>query len=148
LWKKFEGNNNRILFQEETREFGSFVLPDSHNFKAEKVNEIVTNTFNRWVREVINPQARAGNNISLDDFTRDGMKEYLYPVSFVVDEIEFQWSYGSRKTKGRGMSSHNELWLHADAWGLHERIATGDWTLSKTRKWLKLIYNRIHGSPN
>ena len=101
--------------------------------------------FNEWVRAVINPQARAGNNISLDDFTRDGMREYLYPLSFTINGINFRWSYGSRKTKGKGMSSHYELWLHADDWSFHEKIATGDWTLGKTRKGLKLIYNRICG---
>ena len=104
------------------------------------------NEFKAWIRNVINPQACHGNNISLDDYTKDGMNEYLYPLAFIVDGIQFRWSYGSRKTRGKGMSSHYELWLHADDWSFHEKIATGEWTLGKTRKGLRMIYDRMQNT--
>ena len=99
--------------------------------------------FNAWIREVINPQASYGNNISLDDFSKDGMTEYLYPLSFIVNDIEFSWSYGSHTTRGKGMSSHYVLWLYAKGYRFHEKIATGEWTLGKTRKGLRMIFDRF-----
>jgi hypothetical protein len=104
------------------------------------------NEFNSWIRNVINPQARHVNSISLDDYTRNGMTEYLYPKTFLVNGVEFRWSFGSRKTRGKGMSSHYELWLHANDWSFHEKIATGEWTLGKTRKGLRMIYDRLHST--
>jgi len=104
----------------------------------------VNNEFNKWVRSVINPQAHSnGNNISLDDFSRDGMREYLYPIIFVVEGVTYRWSYGTRKTRGRGMSSHYELWLHADVSGFSKKIATGEWTLAKMRKGLRMIFDQL-----
>ena len=104
-----------------------------------KINQ---SDFVKWVREVINPQASAaeGNSVCLDDYSKDGNTEYSYPKSFIVNGDSYYWTVSSWPTKGRGMSSHYELWFHGPAFVHNGRIATGDLTLGKVRKGLKQIY--------
>jgi len=98
--------------------------------------------FNRWVRDVINPQAdnTRCNAVSLSDFSKDGMTEYYYPKSFAVNGDLYRWDIGSWPTRGRGMSSHYEIWFHGPAFGGGMKVATGDLTLGKIRKGLRIIY--------
>lgn len=100
------------------------------------------NGFNEWIREVINVQATPnGNSVLLDDFSSDGMKEFAYPKEFSVCGDKYYWDVGTRKTKGRGMSSHYELWFHGKAFNGDKRISTGKITLNKIKRGLKEIYN-------
>lgn len=100
------------------------------------------NGFNRWIRDVINTQATPnGNSVLLDDFSSDGTTEYSYPKEFVVNGDKYYWDVGTRKTKGRGMSSHYELWFHGKAFNGGKRISTGEITLNRVKMGLKEIYN-------
>jgi len=106
------------------------------------------NEFKKWVREVINTQAQPnGNAMLLDDFKEDGFGEYSYPKEFFVNGIKFWWSMGYYKTRGKGMSSHFEIWLHSTG-SFSERVATGELTLAKIRKGLKMIYERFVREKN
>lgn len=97
--------------------------------------------FVQWLREVINPQAGPGNSVCVDDYTKDGMKEYTYPIKFVVNGDSYSWSIGSNHTKGRHLCTHYELWFHGKAFNSNQRIATGSLNKSKLRAGFKVIYN-------
>ena len=95
-----------------------------------------------WLREVIQPQAdpAKANAVALDDFSRDGMKEYCYPKSFVVQGDSYFWSVSTAHTKGRHLCTHYELWFHGPAFAPCQRIATGAVTKAAIRKGLRQIY--------
>ena len=95
--------------------------------------------FIKWLREVVNPQAVFGNNVCVDDYSRDGMTEYLYPIKFIVNGDQYDWTYGSHHTKGRHLCTHYELWFHSPAFG-HRKIATGPLNKTMLRKGLRVIY--------
>lgn len=98
--------------------------------------------FIKWIRDVINPQAGPGNNACVDDFSKDGMKEYSYPKEFVVNGDLYSWTIGSHHTKGRHLCTHYELWFHGKAFKTgQQKIATGSLTLTKLRAGFKIIYN-------
>lgn len=98
--------------------------------------------FIKWLREVINTQAGSGNNVCVDDFTKDGMREYLYPKEFTVNGDQYSWSIGLHHTKRRHLCSHYELWFHGKAFKAnHQKVATGNLTMTKLRAGLKIIYN-------
>lgn len=98
--------------------------------------------FIKWIREEINPQATPnGNSVVLDDFSKDGTKEYPYPKNFAVCGDKYYWDISSAHTKGRCLTTHYEIWFHGKAFGGSQRIATGELTLSKIRKGLKSIFD-------
>lgn len=98
--------------------------------------------FIQWIREVINPQATSnGNSVCLDDFSKDGMTEYLYPKEFIVNGDMYCWKVSSNHTKGRHLTTHYELWFYGLAFRGGKKIATGEITLSKIRKGLKEIFD-------
>lgn len=97
--------------------------------------------FINWIREVINPQAnKNGNSVCLDDYSKDGMTEYSYPKTFIVNGDEYSWNVSTTHTKSRSLTTHYELWFTGKAFNETKRIATGEVTLSKVRKGLKEIY--------
>lgn len=103
--------------------------------------------FIKWIREVINPQANAnGNSVMLDDFSRDGMTEYPYPKTFIVNGDTYYWNVSTAHTKSRSLTTHYELWFNGKAFNGSKRITTGEVTLSKVRKGLKEIYNYYNES--
>ena len=98
--------------------------------------------FDQWVRETINVQAVSnGNAVSLDDFSVDGMKEFLYPKEFVVNGDPYSWHISSHHTAKRHLTTHYELWFCGKAFYGSMRIATGELTKGKVRKGLRMIYN-------
>jgi hypothetical protein len=96
--------------------------------------------FVQWIRAVINPQATNGNNVSVDDYAKDGMSEYNYPERFTVNGDHYWWSYGTHHTKGRHLCTHYELWFHGPAFRNSRRIATGPLTKTALRNGLRVIY--------
>lgn len=101
--------------------------------------------FIKWIREVINPQAyKNGNSVSLDDFSKDGLMEYSYPKTFVVNNDVYSWDVSLAHTKGRSLCTHYELWFSGKAFQGSKKIATGTLTLGKVRKGLKAIYEYYH----
>ena len=99
--------------------------------------------FIKWLREVINPQAVPnGNSVCLDDFSKDGMTAYSYPIEFVVNGDEYSWTIIRYHTKRRHLCTHYEIWFHGKAFkGGHQKIATGELTKTKLKSGLKVIYN-------
>jgi hypothetical protein len=99
--------------------------------------------FIKWIRDEINPQAKAnGNSVSVDDYSKDGMSEYSYPKEFFVNGDSYFWSISSRHTKGRHLCTHYELWFYGKAFkDRGQKIATGSLTKAKLRAGLKIIYN-------
>lgn len=82
----------------------------------------------------------SNKSLSFNLFSQDGNKEYYFPENFIVNGNEYSFSFGQRKTKGRGMSSHRETWIHGK--GGSEKVATGSPTKSHLLKGLRLIYER------
>ncbi len=98
--------------------------------------------FINWIRENINTQATLnGNSVALDDFSKDGTKEYSYPKEFIVCGDKYSWNISSAHTKGRSLTTHYEIWFHGKAFSGSQKIATGELTLSKIRKGLQEIFN-------
>lgn len=103
--------------------------------------------FIKWIREVINPQAKMdGNAVCLDDFSKDGMSEFFYPKRFIVNGDEYSWDVISRPTKNRYLTTHYELWFNGKAFNGTKKIATGEISLSKIRKGLREIFEYYTGS--
>lgn len=98
--------------------------------------------FERWIRDVINPQADPahGNAAALDDFSKDGMTEYTYPKRFTVCGDTYRWTVSSAHTRGRHLCTHYELWFFGPAFGTGRRIGTGGPTKAMIRRGLRLIY--------
>ena len=101
--------------------------------------------FIEWVREVINPQADFGNNVCVDDYSPDGITEYLYPIKFYINGDEYSWSYGTHHTRGRHLCTHYELWYHGPAFRGNQKIATGPLNKTMLRKGLRVIYEHYMG---
>lgn len=99
--------------------------------------------FKEWVREVINSQAVAnGNGVSLDDFSKDGNTEYLYPRQFIVNGDEYRWIITRKPTRGKSCSTHYVILFGGKCFNIHNtQIATGELTKSKIHKGLRIIYD-------
>lgn len=108
-------------------------------------NSSNSTNFDKWIREVINPQAnnKKSNAISVMDFSRDGEKEYFWPKDFIIDGVDYYWNYDRKHTKGRSLTTHGELWFHGGIFGQGKRIATGELTLSKLKLGFKEIYESL-----
>lgn len=102
-----------------------------------------------WLREVVQPQAdpARSNAAALDDFSQDGMTEYLYPHEFQVQGDAYYWTVSTAHTKGRSLCTHYELWFFGPAFGAGEKVATGPLTKSKVRKGLRKIYRHYYPVP-
>lgn len=102
-----------------------------------------------WLREVVQPQAdpARSNAAALDDFSPDGMTEYLYPHEFQVQGDAYYWTVSTAHTKGRSLCTHYELWFFGPAFGAGARVATGPLTKSKVRKGLQKIYRHYYPAP-
>jgi len=109
---------------------------------------MIDSEFIKWVREIINPQAKPnGNSVCVDDYSKDGMSEYKYPQEFVVNGDTYNWAISRRHTKGRHLCTHYELWFYGKAFRTgSQKIATGNLTKTKLRSGLKIIYNYYSAS--
>jgi hypothetical protein len=100
--------------------------------------------FNTWVRKVINTQADNSkcNSVSIDDFSRDGMKEFLYPKYFYIDGDEYLWTITRKPTRGKSCATHYILLFGGKCFSHNNcQVATGELTKGKIRKGLKIIYD-------
>ena len=67
-----------------------------------------------------------GNAVSVDHYYNNGTAEYYYPKQFTVLGDTYDWSIGTRHTKGRHLCTHYELWFSGRAFPrCTGKIATG-----------------------
>lgn len=100
-------------------------------------------TFKEFVYNVICPQATPnGNSVAIDDFNREGTKEYCHPKEFTINGDRYYWSISKRHTKGRHLSNHYEIWFHGKAFNnTNSKVATGVLTKGKLKKGYRIIYD-------